>query len=188
MMREMVKTKSGLYLPNPVIVRALLRHRPEENVAVILHNDKKILDLIFGKNMVTDEGDKFYGQSACGEVPDRAFSDLYLASAGPVAPAKDDDRSDFTDIAGSNKTKSGGYPKTNDADPDNTGAGVDVISWLFSYATGDGPFAAITHGYITVNAPGAAEHLLCSMKFGASWAKDGDTSAKVFINHTCNGV
>jgi hypothetical protein len=144
--------------------------------------------VILGCNIVTDEGDKYYAQKACGEAPTKAFADMYLATAGPADPAKTDIRSAFTDVAGSNKAKSGGYPKTADADADNTGAGVDVISWLFSYAAGDGNWANITHAYITINAPAAGEALLSSIKFGASWNKDGSTSAKIFVNHTQNGV
>lgn len=158
------------------------------NVAVVLERDNKIIDIILGENIVTDAGDKYYAQKACGESPTDAFDRMFLASAGPATPAKTDTRNLFTDISGSEKAKTALYPKTADADSDNTGAGVDVISWLFSYATGDGDWSGITHAYVTKATPGANEVLLASIKFAASWAKDSNTSAKVFVNHTENGV
>jgi hypothetical protein len=185
--RDMVK-KGDLWVPNPALIRAMLIRKPGENVLVVLHRDKSIIDAILGHNIVTNEGDKFYAQSACGETPTYAFDRMYLATAGPDTPAKDDDRSDFTDVAGSEKAKTAGYPKTNDDDSDNTGAGVDIISWLFSYTTGDGNWSSITHAYITIESPGVSEVLLASLKFASSWNKDSNTSAKVFVNHTQNGV
>jgi len=186
-MREMIQ-KKGLFIPDPGIIIPMLMRDPRQNVAVILFSGKKIKDIIFGSNIVTDEGDKFYAQEACAETPTYAFDRMFLASAGPATPAKTDIRSAFTDISGSEKQKYSGYPKTNDGDSDNTGAGVDVISWLFSYATTDGNWSGITHAYVTYATPPAGAVLLSSIKFAAAWAKDSNTSAKVFVNHTENGV
>ena len=141
-------------------------------------------------NIVTDEGDKWYAQKACGETPTNAFANLYLATAGPATPAKTDNYNSFTLHAGSEKAKSAGYPKTNDDDADNTGKGVDIVSWKFEYAVADGPFTAITHSFISIAAAvgSPVSPVLNSYKWATSWGKDASTSAKIFANHTMNGV
>lgn len=187
MERDMIK-RGALWLPNPHLVLAELRRKPGQNVAVVLHRGRKILDVVLGHNIVTNAGDLYYAQQICSEALTKDFTDMYLATTGPGTPGKTDLRSAFTDVASSNKAKSANYPKTSDADADNTGSGTDIVSWLFSYLTSDGNWSAITHAYVTINAPAAAETLLCSIKFAASWNKDSSTSAKVFVNHTQNGV
>ena len=156
---------------------------------VVLTNEKTgAVRVIPGRNLVTDEGDKFYAQSACGEAPTYTFANLYLATAGPATPAKDDDYSDFTVAGGSEKAPTATYPKTNDGDSDNTGAGVDVISWKYEYLTSDGPFTDITHSFIAEASASGTDPLLNSYKWGAAWSKDAATSAKIFANHTVNGT
>ncbi|MHC4997337.1 MAG: hypothetical protein ACYTGQ_20100 [Planctomycetota bacterium] len=109
-----------------------------------------------------------------------------LASAG--TPGKAADRSGFTVIASTQKAHAATYPKTNDGDADNTGAGVDVVTWLASYTKGDFNHGAITHGIITNATPGATEPILTGYAFAASFAKTADDTLKVFVNHTMNGV
>lgn len=170
------------------MAEALFRQQPDENAVAILRKGKDLVGFVFGKNIVTTTGDVYYAQKACGETPTNNYTDMYLASAGPATPAKTDNRANFTDVASSNKAKSANYPKTADNDTDNTGNGANIASWLFSYAAGDGNWANISHAYVTKNAPGASESLLCGIKFGANWSKDSNTSAKVFVNHAANGV
>ena len=144
---------------------------------------------IWGRNIVTNAGDVWYAQSACGESPTNTFANLYLATAGPGTPAKDDDFSDYTLTGGSptNKAVSATYPKTNDGDSDNTGAGVDIVSWLFEFSTSDGPYSTITHSFIAASGASGTDPLLNSYKWAASWDKDASTSAKVFANHEMLG-
>jgi hypothetical protein len=170
------------------LAKKLLRERPDDNAVVILRKDGKLINFAFGKNIVTSTGDIYYAQKACAETPTNNYTDMYLCSAGPGSPAKTDNRANFTDIAGTNKTKSANYPRTADPDTDNTGNGANVASWLFSYSAGDGNWANISHAYVTKNTPGANESLLCGIKFAANWSKDSNTSAKVFVNHAANGV
>ena len=156
---------------------------------VVLVNEKTAKRIVIpGRNIVTDEGDKFYAQKACGETPTNNFNSLYLASAGPSTPGKSDDYDDFTVISGSEKAVSTGYPKTNDTDSDNTGAGVDVITWKFEYSTSDGPFSGVTHSFISKASATTGDPILNSYKWSSSWDKDGSTSCKVFTNHTENGT
>lgn len=184
---KMVRRK-GEWIPNPKVVRGLFERNPNQNVIVALHRGKKLLDFVFGQNIVTTTGEIYYAQKACNESPTNSYLDLYLASNGPATPAKTDNRGNFTDIASSNKANATGYPKSNDNDTDNTGNGANTISWLFSYAANDGNFAGIGWCYVTKHNAAANDSLLCSVKFGANWAKDSNTSAKIFVNHAQNGV
>lgn len=144
--------------------------------------------LVWGRNIVTTAGNTWYAEKACAQSPTNAFANLYLATAGPATPAVDDDYSDFTVQAGSEKAKSAGYPKTPDDDADNTGDGATVVSWKFEYTTGDGPFAtAITHSFIAKAGASGTDPILNSYKWASSWTKDSSTSAKVFANHTVLG-
>lgn len=177
------------WIPNPKFIHSLFKQNPKQNVVVALFKGKRMLDYIFGENIVTTKGEIYYAQRACGESPTpNNFTTMWLCSNGPATPAKTDNRGNFTDIASSNKANSTNYPKSNDNDTDNTGASNNTISWLHSYAAGDGNFAGIGWCYITNTANTANDNLLCSVKFGANWAKDSNTSAKVFVNHAANGV
>lgn len=145
---------------------------------------------VWGRNLVTDEGDKWYAQSACGEAVTQDFDSLYLATAGPDPVLKTTDYDDFTRHAGDEKHVTVAptlYPKTNDVDPDNTGAGIDIVTWLFEYDVADGPFVAITHSFISITGAGAAEAILNGYKWAAAWDKDASTSAKIFANHEMLG-
>jgi len=156
---------------------------------VVLVNEKTADRIIIpGRNIVTDEGDKYYAQKACGETPTNNFNSLYLATAGPDPVGKTDNYDSFTVASGSEKAVSTGYPKTNDDDSDNTGSGVDVITWKFEYTTSDGPFSSITHSFISVASATTGSAILNSYKWASSWDKDGSTSCKVFANHTENGT
>lgn len=145
---------------------------------------------IWARNIVTNEGDKYYAQKACGETPTNAFAQIYLCTAGPATPAKDDNYGDFTVSGGTGNPSAAesGYPKTNDDDADNTGSGVDIVSWEFDFATTDGPFTTITHCFISIAAASGTDPILNSYKWASSWSKDADTSAKIFTNHTVNGT
>lgn len=142
---------------------------------------------IWGKNLVTNEGDKWYAQSACGEVPTNDFDSLYLATAGPDPVLKTTDYDDFTRHAGDEKHLTAAYPKSNDDDGDNAGAGVDIVSWKFEYDVADGPFVAITHSFISITGAAAAETILNGYKWAVAWDKDASTSAKIFANHEMLG-
>lgn len=139
------------------------------------------------KNIVTDAGDIYYAQQGANETPTNAFNTLELGTAG--TPGKAADRDDFTPIASTQKAVAATYPRTNDPDGDNTGAGVDIVSWQFNYAAGDFNNAAITHGWITITGAGAGAALLTGFAFsGGSFAKTASDTLKVIVNHTFTGV
>lgn len=161
----------------------------EHDALLVLENHKTGKKrFIWGKNIVTNEGDKWYAQSACGEEPTNTFANLYLATAGPATPGKTDNYGDFTiHVPSGEKAKTALYPKTNDDDGDNTGSGVDIVSWKFEYTTGDGPFVNVTHSFIAKAGATGTDPILNSYKWAAAWSKDGSTSAKIFANHEMLG-
>ena len=173
---------------------------PMQDLCVPLHDN--ILLVVDGKggkrlyaahNIVTDAGDTWYAQSACGETPTNDFDSLYLSSVNwTTTPAKDHNSSDIASmISGSEKAVSATYPKTNDADADNTGAGVDIVTWLFSYAKTDFNDADIEGGAISiasVPAWGSGSTPLLTNFNITSFAKTANDTLKVFVNHEMLGV
>lgn len=139
------------------------------------------------KNLISDAGDLYYAQLGAEEASTNAFGILELGSAHTGAPAKADNRSDITVVASSQKAFDATYPKTNDGDGDNTGAGTDVVSYLVSYTTGEANHAAITQVIVTNVSPGASEPILTHADV-TSFAKTSSDTLKVFVNHTMNGV
>ncbi len=168
-----------------------LKQRGEHDALLVLENHKTgEVRHIWGRNIVTTAGNVWYAQKACGESPTNTFANMYLATAcGEVGgtPVVGSDYGDFTVVAGSSKAKTATYPKTADADGDNTGAGVTVVSWLFEYTTGDGPFTDITHSFIAKSGASGTDPILNGYKWATAWSKDASTSAKVFANHTLLG-
>lgn len=156
-------------------------------IAIVRNEETGLYRVHETRNIVTDAGDIYYAQRAGEETPTNDFNTLELGTAG--TPGKAADRDDFTPIASTQKLVAATYPQTNDADGDNTGAGVDILSWQFNYAAGDFNDAAITHGWITVTGAGAAAALLTGFAFtGGSFAKTASDTLKVIVNHTFTGV
>ena len=81
------------------------------------------------------------------------------------------------------------YPKTNDGDSDNTGAGTDIVTWRTSWTTGDFNANAIIGGCIHVGAasPASGTKLLSHFSI-TSFNKTSSDTLKIFVNHTFNGV
>lgn len=167
------------------VLRMLLNR--EADAVLVLENHKTgETRVIPGKNIITNAGDVYYAQRGAAESPTNAFANLYLATGGPNPTTKDDNYGSFTGVTGE-KAPSAGYPQTDDDDGDNTGAGTDVISWRYEYATGDGPFVDITHSFIAAAGAEGTDPILNSYRWSESWDKDGNTSAKIFANHTVAG-
>lgn len=149
------------------------------------------------KNIVTNAGDLFYAERAVKTAIPTNFVDgsgdfdgimeLYNGASG--APAKGNDRSNLTGlVSGSAKAMDSGYPKINDSDPDNTGAGTDIVTYLVSYAKGEANATGIADVILTNPSPGASEPLLMHAEFGTAFDKTSNDTLKVFINHQMNGV
>lgn len=140
-----------------------------------------------GCNIVTNDGDQYYAQMSCGETPtdDFAAGGMRLGTNNTSPTKTDTDVTTF--LSGSGKSIDAGYPKTNDDDADNTGAGVDIATWRESYGTGEANGTGIIELAVVDNitTPTAA---LTHALFGASFDKTSSDTLKVFVNHTMNGV
>jgi len=159
-------------------------------VAAVLRNPFTGMELLIpGVNIVTNDGDTYYAQSAAAETPTNDFngasSGLRLGSASTAPTKTDTDVTTF--LTGTGHALDATYEKTNDGDADNTGAGVDIVTWRYSYLTSEGNATGIAEGAIVDNitTPTAA---LTHFLFAASFNKTSSDTLKVFVNHTMNGI
>lgn len=159
----------------------------KNNVLVVLDDE-----LHLGSNIVTTAGRLYYAQRAASEScanfvnGSNVFDGvMVLATAHSGSPAIGDNYSVLTVQSGSEKAITSTWPKTNDGDSANTGAGVNVVSYKYSYVSGDGNWTTnLTHGAITNPTPGGTEALLCVFAFAAPFTKPTGSAATVYVNHT----
>lgn len=151
------------------------------------------------KNIVTDAGDLYYAQRGVNATPTNfttgatfdGIMELYTNAGTPnAAPGKANTRANLTGTIAPSSAKviDATYPLVNDADGDNTGAGVDVVTYRTSYLTTEANAVDITDVIITNPSPGASEPILMHAEFGAAFTKTSSDTLKVFINHTMSGV
>jgi hypothetical protein len=174
------RTASGLlWLPRTGIVD------PSRNVLALLRRPDGTALLYAAANIVTDAGDIYFAERAAGESPTNAFTAWEMYSAG--TPGKAADRSDFTPIGSSVQAQDGGYPQTDDADSDNTGADVNVRTSRVSYTASSWSGTA-THGGITNTTPGASEPMLAGWEWDDPIVKTLSDTLKAFHNVAVVGV
>lgn len=145
-------------------------------------------------NIVTNAGDEYYAERAAAETPNFTVAGMRLGTnAGTAsAPLKTDVKLQTTTgsslLAGSEKAIDATYPKSNDGDTDNPGAGVDICTWRVSYLTSEANAAdiasldlpdSLTDGSITKS--------LCVANFAAKFTKAATDTLKVFVNHEFTG-
>jgi len=141
--------------------------KPEVPLAVKLaelrRNPDKWKKWIIGMNEVVNDGEIGYANQAATEAPaanedffNTALSRMQLANpattntlAAPDTWAEFDTTAQA--IAGSLKVFDAAFPKRNDGDADNTGAGVDIVSFLVSYTTGDFNDSSSSYFVTTIN-------------------------------------
>lgn len=163
------------------------------NIVLVLEDHRTgIKRWIIGHNIVTTAGNVYYAQEVSigflgSGTPTNVFAQLYLSTAGPATPAVTDTYASFNSGQTAGKALTSTYPKANDGDSDNTGAGTTVLTWAYAYTTGDGPYTAIQWCFIAKAAASGTDPILNSYKWTSSWNKDSSTSAKVFVNHTFLG-
>ena len=154
----------------------------------ILRQEELQLELtVPGLNIVTNDGDAYYAQVAVGETPDDDFTTggLRLGDDNTSPTKTDTDVTSF--LSGSAHAEDATYPQTDDADGDNTGSGADIVTWRFSYTTGEGNVSDIIEGAIvddTTTPTAALTHFL----FASTFSKTSSDTLKVFVNHTFNGT
>ena len=190
----------------PHFISRGIKYNPEDNVVAIIsrmEGNHTLKETLYGRNIVTNDGDLYYAQSAVAETPtsdfDGANGRLVLRNAAAAAtPAKTDTYNELnvsgtgaldaaaTDYQALNAT----YPKTNDADGDNTGTGTDIVTWLYDWLTSELNTTGIVGGGIVVKSadpPANADKLLNHFTI-ASFDKTSSDTLKMFVNHTINGV
>ncbi len=172
------KTRHGIWTQDGIVPIHM-------NILAVIENLEG-KSLYPGHNIVTNDGDLHYAERMANESVTNVFTTHELASAG--TPGKTANRSNVTVIGSTQKVQASGYPKTNDGDADNTGAGTDIVSNLGSYAKADFNAASITHGIITNPTPAASEVCLTVYAFAAGFGKTADDTLKVFVNHEALGV
>lgn len=167
------------------------------NVCAILTHEDGSKDIYIGKNIVTNQGDRYYAATAVAlshasnNTADFRATGYLRLGVGTVTPAKTD-----TDVGSAVANGScvidTGYPKVNDTDPDNTGAGSNIITWRFSYGTLNAVANNITEAAITGGATGydggAAGTALTRFLFANAFNKTNMDTLKVFVNHQIVGT
>lgn len=169
-------------------------------VRAVLRNEQSGMELVIpGLNIVTNEGDLYYAQQSADEQPDDAHFTTGAATAfdgimelyngASAAPAKTNNRSDLVGlVSGSGKVMDTGYPQTNDADGDNTGALADAVTYRVSYATGEANATNIADVILTNPSPTTNENLLSHAEFSTPFSKTSSDTLKTFVNHELLGV
>jgi len=143
--------------------------------------NRKIIGLA---NIVTNNGDQYYAEAAVG-APSWTVAGMRLGT-GVAAVGKTDTDVTTVNTAG-NKVIDATYPNTNDGDVDNTGAGIDIVSWRVSYTTAEANITSIAELALVDNITTPTK-ALCHALFAAAFTKTSSDTLKVFVNHTMNGV
>ncbi|KKL90292.1 hypothetical protein LCGC14_1906150 [marine sediment metagenome] len=188
---KVLRSKAGLWFPG---IDLLIPRR---------HNCLAIVEGLKGRklhgahNLVTTAGDVWYAQSAMGDSITTVFINLYMSSVAWTTPTKITDTDDIVDMSpaagDTEKAPSATYPKTNDGDADNTGAGLDVATWLFEYTKADFNDPSIIGAGIAAaavtswGAAGGTDPVLNAFDFTA-FEKTATDTLKVFVNHAFEGV
>jgi hypothetical protein len=140
-------------------------------------------------NIVTNAGDRFLAEQAVNGALNKNFlagGSGFRLGTGTNAPAKTDaDVQTF--LSGSAKIFDGGYPRTNDPDVDNTGAGVNVVTWRVTYGTTEANGSGINELVVVddITTPTAA---FGRALFSAPFTKTGADTLKVIYNDLLAGV
>jgi hypothetical protein len=185
---RLARSKAGIWIPQ-LDTHLSKRH----NVLVVIDRADGSRELIATHNIVTDAGDIYYAQKAMGETPTNTFNRFTFGTGKTAAWAKSGAASQFGNltgsIAGSIKAEASTYPKTNDGDASNTGAGLNVMTHLASYTSTDFTSAtAVTDGVITITSAVSGSPILTGFTLGTSFTLATGDSVKVFVNHTQLGV
>jgi hypothetical protein len=151
----------------------------------------------YSHNLVTDDGEIYYAKKGAGECPsacENFLAGAFEMGSAAVCEMECHDYSDFSagcgnPIACSIQVYTACYPKTNDTgDADNTGDGVDVVSYAILYTTCSWSDATVEHGVILEDlTPNACTSLLSSFSF-CVFAKTTCDTLKVFVNHAFENV
>ena len=163
------------------------------NVIVVLEKTDGSKEIYFYENVniVTTAGDIYYAERASGRSVDELtydFNTMVLGNGTQPTWGKNSTYSNLGGpIAGSVKLVSSGYPKTNDTDPDNTGGGLDVVTWKFEWAKADFAATGINQAVITISSPTSGSPILTGFNMTA-FDKTSNDTLTIFVNHAFEGV
>lgn len=157
-------------------------------VATLIHEDGS-KEWYQAKNIVTDQGDRFYAQTVVGTALTVNFktSGFLRLGTSSVTPTKSD-----TDVGsvvpGGSVALDSGYPLVSDPDTDNTGSGADIVTWRFTFGTAAANAAGIAEGAITNVAGPTAGSALTRFLFASTFTKTSSDTLKIFVNHEMRGT
>lgn len=141
-------------------------------------------------NLVGNAGDVYYAERGAGEAVTDDFTaaaaGLRLGSSATAVAKTDTDVTTF--LSGTDHARDASYPQTNDGDSDNTGAGVDIITWTYPYLTSEGNATGIQEGAIGDLRASTPTVVLTHFLFAASFDKTSSDTLKCIINHEILGV
>ena len=168
-----------------------LFHRPNDKIhikgkviAILRNREGKIKKVITG-NIVTTDGEAYYAQMSAGESTSNSYS--YLRLGSDTTPPSKSDTDVVSFLSGTAKQVSAGYPKTNDSDPNNSGAGANIVTWKFFYDTNEANYSNINEGAI-VNDANNPTSALCRFVFTSTISKTSAETLTIYVNHTYTGV
>lgn len=169
------------------------------NVLLILKDARtgQVQKVVHAHNKVTNDGLQFYAKKGVGETPTYTFNAGKIALASSYKSVETVTATLGLLTFGSANTSGiqnfdSGYPKTNDSDTDNTGAGVRVATYRCTYATADANFTikalAICRNGATTN-PAASASLRKILNYltlatAERITKTSSQTLKVFVNHS----
>jgi len=186
LLNKAYKTKGGIWISSDDLFL------PHGNNILLLLEGLSGRRLMGAHNIITNDGDQWYAEAAASETPTNALDDLFLSTvAFSPTPVKASDAGDLASvIAGAESAEDATYPKTNDADADNTGSGVDVVTHRFSYTAAAFNDASIEGLAIAVTGTtwGSGTNPLLNAANLASFAKAATDTLKIFVNHEMAGV
>lgn len=147
-------------------------------------------------NIVTDAGDLYYAERGIDASPTNfttgatfdGIMELYSSEGNPPFKAANRGHLTGTLAPSSGQAMDGTYPLLSDPDGDNTGSGVDIITYRRSYTTAQANASSIDDVVITNPSPGASEALLMWADGLGNFTKTASDTLKVFVNHEFLGV
>lgn len=182
----------------PKFISRNVEYDPKNNVIALLTESDGYKKAIFGKNIVCTTGSLYYTKEIGNEstISPDFTTDGRMVLQNPASadtPAVGDAYSDVTTpISASIKVIDSTYPKRNDGDSNNPGAGANVFTWRTTWtgANFDTESANdITGGAIIDTAtPVGGSPLLNHWNFTTPFEKLSVASLVVWVNHTLLGV
>lgn len=142
-----------------------------------------------GLNIVTTNGDRYYAEMAVNGTPTIDFNGvnagLRHGSASTSPTKSDNDVTTF--LAGTGHAVDATYPRTADPDGNNTGSGVDIATWRYSYTTAEGNTTGIREG-AHVNNRTSPTSALSHFLYAAAFDKTSSDTLVTYLNHDFTGT